>query len=441
MQTVDLAIQARWVIPVEPSGLVLENHAVVVHQGRVLALVPSQTLLARYAPERLIERPEHVLLPGFVNAHTHAAAVLLRGLADDLPLDRWLRKAIWPLEQRWLDPEFVRDGTELAIASMLTSGTTCFADMYLFPESAAAAASRMHVRACIGLPVVDAPSAWAGSGDEYITKGLALHDEYRDDPLITTAFAPHAPYTVGDATLVRVRRAADELEMPVAMHLHESAREIADALAAGGERPLQRLDRLGLANPLLCAIHMTQLDETDIELAARRSIHVVHCPQSNLKLASGVSPIATLMARGINVALATDGPASNNDFDMLEEMRTATLLAKGSTGDPGVIDAHRALRMATLNGAQALGLAEATGSLEPGKWADLCCIDLGSAHTQPVYDPAGAVVYAAGRSEVEDVWVAGRALVSEGRLLRNDIPEILERARNWARRIANEAVT
>ena len=441
MQTVDLAIQARWVIPIEPAGLVLENHAVVVHQGRVVALVASSALHAHYAPERIIERPEHALLPGFVNSHTHAAAVLLRGLAEDLPLERWLREAVWPLENRWLDPEFVRDGTELAIASMLTSGTTCFADMYLFPESAAAAASRMHVRACVGLPVVDAPTAWAGSSDEYIAKGLALHDEYRDDPLITTAFAPHAPYTVSDATLIRVRRAADELEMPVAMHLHESAHEIDAALAAGGARPLQRLERLGLANPLLCAIHMTQLDESDIELATRRSIHVVHCPQSNLKLGSGVAPVATLLASGINVAIATDGPASNNDFDMLEEMRTAALLAKGSTGDPRVIDAHRALRMATLNGAQALGLADAVGSVEPGKWADPCCIDPGSAHTQPVYDPAGAVLYAAARSEVTDVWVAGRALVAERRLLRNDIPEIIERARGWARRIASEATT
>jgi len=436
MQAVDLAICARWVIPVEPSGLVLENHALVVNQGRVLALVPAEALRSQFEPQRQLERPEHVLLPGFVNAHTHAGATVLRGIAEDLPLERWLRGVIWPLEQRWVDPEFVRDGTELAIAGMLASGTTCFAEMYLFPESTAAAASRMHIRACVGLPVVDAATAWAQSSDEYITKGVALHDEYRDDPLVTTAFAPHAPYTVCDATLARIRRAADEIELPVAMHLHESQHEIEQAVASTGERPLQRLERLGLANPLLCAIHMTQVTESDLDLAARRAIHVVHCPQSNLKLGAGISPVAAMLARGINVALGTDGPTSNNDFDMLDEMRTAALLAKGSSNDATVLDAHTVLRMATLKGAQALGLADVTGSLSIGKWADCVCIDLGGIQTQPVYDPTGAVLYAAARSEVSDVWVAGKAVVADGHLLRSDVGELLDRARAWTRRIA-----
>ncbi|HSN69977.1 MAG TPA: TRZ/ATZ family hydrolase [Steroidobacteraceae bacterium] len=435
MQKVDLAIRARWVIPVEPPGLALEDHAIVVNQGRIVACLPSDTLPWQFEPAQVIDRPEHVVLPGLVNAHTHAAATLLRGVADDLPLDRWLRDAIWPLEKRWVDPEFVRDGSELAIAAMLASGTTCFADMYLFPEMTAAAASRMHIRACIGLPVVDAPTAWAGSSDEYIAKGLALHDEYRDDPLVTTAFAPHAPYTVSDATLIRVRRAADELDMPVTMHLHESEREIADSLERHGVRPLARLERLGLANPLLCGIHMTRLDETDLELIERRSVQVVHCPQSNLKLGNGIAPVPGLLERGINVAIGTDGPASNNDLDMIEELRLATLLARSTGADQKVLDAHRALRLATLNGAQALGLAESIGSIQPGKWADLLCVDLGGVQTQPVHEPASALVFAASRSEVSDVWVAGRAVVADHRLLRGDLADILERASAWAARI------
>jgi 5-methylthioadenosine/S-adenosylhomocysteine deaminase len=436
MQAIDLLVAARWVIPVEPAGHVLEHHSIAIQGGRIEAVLPSDEAAARYDARSRIERPRHVVLPGFVNAHTHGAATLMRGLGGGLPLDRWLREVIWPIEQRWMGPEFVRDGTELAIAGMLTSGTTCFADMQLFPESAAAAAATLHMRACVGLPVVDAASSWAGTTDEYITKGLALHDEYRDDPLITTAFAPHAPYTVSDSTLTRIRRAADEIELPVFMHLHETASEIEQAVTRSGERPLARLDRLGLANPLLAAVHMTHADEGDVALLADRGVSVVHCPQSNLKFGSGVSPVVAMLARGINVALGTDGAASNNDLDMLDEMRTAALIAAGSSGNPAALGPHEVLRMATLNSAGVLGLADVTGSIVAGKWADLACIDLGGVHTQPVYDPATQIVYSASRQDVTDVWVAGRAAVTAGALGRIDTAELLARADRWRERIA-----
>lgn len=436
MEHVDTLITARWVIPVEPRDRALEDHAVAIHQGRIVSIEPREQSLQRFAADQTIDRPDHVLIPGLVNAHTHAAMALLRGAAESSSLDHWLKVQVWPLERQWIDAEYVRDGTELAIADMLTSGTTCFADMHLFPEIVAHTASAARIRACIGLPVLDAATLWAESADEYMDKGSRLHDEYRDDPLITTAFAPYSPGALTDETLLRVRRAADELDLPMTMHVNESHFDA----TRNGERTLARLDRLGLLSPLLAAVHMVHLDDDDLDRAARGGIHIVHCPQSNLKLGNGVSPIRALRARGLNVALGTDGAASNNDLSLLDEMRTAALLETGiivwqMDGSPPMT-AHDWLRAATLNGAQALGLGEAIGSIEPGKWADLCCIDLARPHSQPVYDPAVQVVHSISREQVSDVWVAGRRLVAEGRLTQLDIEDVLRRARSWQARIA-----
>ncbi len=441
MQHVDTLISARWVIPVEPRGHVLEDHAVAIRQGRIVAIEPKEEAAQRFTADHAIDRPNHVLLPGFVNAHTHAAMTLLRGAAESSSLDHWLRKQVWPLERQWIDAEYVRDGTELAIADMLTSGTTCFADMHLFPEVVAQTASAARMRACIGLPVLDAPTQWADSADECMDKGARLHDEYRDDPLITTAFAPYSPAALSDETLLRVRRAADELDLPMTMHVNESHFDV----IRDGERTMARLERLGMLSPLLSAVHMVHLDDDDLDRAARGGIHVVHCPQSNLKLGNGVSPIRAIRARGINIALGTDGAASNNDLSLLDEMRTAALLETGVVkwqmdGSPPMT-AHDWIQAATLGGASALGLADSIGSLTTGKWADLCCIDLFRPHSQPVHDPAVQVVHSISRDQVSDVWVAGRRVLSDGQLMHLDTADVLERAQRWQARISQSPLS
>jgi 5-methylthioadenosine/S-adenosylhomocysteine deaminase len=432
MEQVDTLITARWVVPIEPAGCILDNHIVAIRQGRIVAIEPEAGAANRFAARERIERRAHVLLPGFVNTHTHAAMTLLRGAAESSSFERWLNHEVLPLERRFIDPEYVRDGTDLAIADMLTSGTTCFLDMHLFPEVAAESVSAAKIRACIGLPVVDAPTLWAGSPDEYLDKGLRLHDEYRDDPLVTTALAPYAPWAIGDATLARVRRLADELELPMTMHVNETS---AEGLTSA-ESAIARLERLGVLSPLFTAVHMVHVARNDLERMARAGAHVAHCPQSNLKLGNGVCPVPAMRELGINVTLGTDGAASNNDLSMLDEMRTAALLANGGLTDGPAPTAHQWLETATLNGARALGLGDAIGSIVPGKWADLCCIDLDRPYTQPVHDVAAQVLYACSRDQVSDVWVAGRAVVGEGRVTTLDVPALLERARHWQRRIA-----
>lgn len=435
MQTVDTLLHARWIIPVEPENLVLQDHSLAIDQGHILDILPTAQARQRYRAENTQELADHALIPGLINTHTHAAMSLLRGLADDLPLMDWLTQHIWPTEARWVGEEFVRDGSRLAMAEMLRSGTTCFNDMYFFPEAAAHAAHQVGLRAVLGMIVVDFPTAWAQNADDYLRKGIALHDRFRGDALISTAFAPHAPYTVADAPLQKLLSYAEELDVPIHMHVHETAQEVGDAIKQNKERPLRRLERLGLLSPRLIAVHMTQLDEADIKAVATAGAHVVHCPESNLKLASGFCPVHKLLDAGINVALGTDGAASNNDLDMLAEMRTAALLAKGVSGDAGALPAHAALRMATLNGARALGLDKITGSLKAGKAADIAAVHLGRIETQPLYHPVSQLVYASGREQISDVWVGGRQLLKNRQLTTLDENELLDRAAHWAQRI------
>jgi 5-methylthioadenosine/S-adenosylhomocysteine deaminase len=438
MEPVDTLIRARWVLPVEPEGVVLEHHSVALAAGRIVAVLPSTVAEQRYEAAELVDRPHHAVLPGLVNAHTHAAMTLLRGRAENVPLGPWLTEAIWPIERRWVDPEYVRDGTELAIMEMLRGGVTCFADMHLWPEVVARTAAELHMRACVGLVVTDAATRWAGGPDEYIEKGMALRDEYRGDPLVSTHFAPHAPYSLADSTLLRIRRLADELEIPVVTHLHESAWEIAQGEARHGCRPLERLAKLGLASPLLVAVHMTQVDAADLDTLAASGAAVVHCPESNLKLGNGCCPTVELLGRGVRVGLGTDGAASNNDLDMLGELRTAGLVAAGITARPGALVAQDLIRMATLEGARALGLGESIGSLVPGKWADLCCIDLKAARSWPVHDVPSTIAYACSAEQVSDTWVAGRHVHAGGNLPYLDEEDVLARADAWRRRIDAE---
>ncbi len=436
---VDLIIQAKWLIPVEPEQTVLHDHSLVVHQGRILNILPHAAALERYQPTDLRRLFTHALLPGLVNCHTHAAMTLLSGLADDLPLMSWLQEHIWPAEQKWVNPEFVADGVELAIAEMLRGGVTCFNDMYFFPEVTAQQAVKFGIRANLGLIVFDFPTAWAENADAYLQKGLALQQAWRGEPLLSASLAPHAPYTVSDAPLRQIKTRAEELGLTVHMHVHETAEEVANQRQQTGQTPLQRLHALGLLAPNFMAVHMTQLDAEDIALYAAGGGHIVHCPESNLKLASGFCPVAACLAAGVNVALGTDGSASNNDLDMFGEMRAAALLAKAVANDASAVPAHQALAMATLNGAKALGLDAEIGSLSIGKAADVIAVNLNEPATQPWFNPLSKIVYAAGRHQVSDVWVAGRHLLRDGELSRMRLGDLLHKAESWRRRIQPEA--
>lgn len=433
---IDTLLHARWIIPVVPDGAVLDHHAIAIDGGRIREILPSAEARQRYRPANDQAFPDHALIPGLINAHTHAAMSLLRGLSDDLPLMTWLNEYIWPAEKRWVSEEFVADGTRLAVAEMLRGGVTCFNDMYFFPDQTGRVAAAAGMRAVVGLILIDFPSAWAEGPDDYLRRGLEVHDQFRHDALISTAFSPHAPYTVSDQPLERIRVLADELEIPIHMHLHETRDEVQQGLSQYGVRPLERLTRMGLVSPSLIAVHMTQLEPEEMALFAESGASVIHCPESNLKLASGFCPVAALAAAGINVALGTDGAASNNDLDMFSEMRTAALLAKGVARDASALPAAKALRMATLNGAMALGIAAETGSLEADKAADITAIDLGGLESQPLYHPLSQLVYATGRDKVTDVWVAGRQLLREKQLLTLDSDEILSRVSEWRGRIA-----
>jgi 5-methylthioadenosine/S-adenosylhomocysteine deaminase len=438
MQTIDTLISARWVIPVEPDGKTLDHHSIAVLGGNIFEVLPTVDAVKHYRATETVDLPYHAVIPGLINAHTHAAMSLFRGLADDLPLMDWLNNHIWPAEAKWVSPDFVRDGTELAVAEMLKSGTTCFSDMYFFPDVTARVCHDAGMRACVGLIMIDFPSAWAQNADEYLHKGLKLHDELRNSELVSTAFAPHAPYTVSDAPFEKIRMYADELDIPIHMHVHETAHEVDAAVKQHGLRPLARLANLGVLGPRLIAVHMTQLLPDEIDLLARDNVSVVHCPESNLKLASGFCPVQTLVQAGVNVALGTDGAASNNNLDMLEEIRIAALLAKGASNDATAIPAHTALRMATLNGAKALGIEARTGSLTAGKAADITAIDLSAISSLPVYEPLSQIVYTATRDQVSDVWVNGRHLLAKHQLTGLDEASLRDKAQAWHDKIKGE---
>ncbi|NCA70405.1 MAG: TRZ/ATZ family hydrolase [Sphingobacteriia bacterium] len=433
----ELLIHAQWVLPVDREDRQLTDHAVAIADGRILAVLPSAEARDSITAQRVIELPGHLLIPGLVNAHTHAAMALMRGLADDLPLMTWLSDHIWPAEKRWVDPSFVADGTRLAALEMLSGGVTCFNDMYFFPEVTAQVTAEIGMRAVIGMIVVDFPTGYAASADDYIAKGLALFDSYRDHPLIRTAFAPHSTYAVSIGALQRIQTLAAELEIQTHIHLHETKQEIVQSLREHGERPLARLDAIGLVGPGLAAVHMTQLLDEEIALLARTGAHVVHAPESNLKLASGFCEVAKLLDAGVNVALGTDGAASNNDLNMLLEMRTAALLAKGVSGSAAAVPASTALRMATINGARALGLEEEIGSLEPGKSADLVAVDLRDWNSQPVYNAVSQLVYTASRHQVRQVWVRGHQLIRDGLPTGLDSAGIIAAAQAWRDRLAS----
>ncbi|WP_315807734.1 TRZ/ATZ family hydrolase [Pseudomonas sp. C9-3] len=431
----DLLLFPTWIVPVEPAGIVLRDHGLGIRDGRIALLAPRAEALRHPAAETR-ELPGMLLSPGLINAHGHAAMSLFRGLADDLALMTWLQEHIWPAEAKWVSEDFVRDGTELAIAEQLKGGITCFSDMYFLPQVACEVVHKAGVRAQISVPVLDFPVPGARDADDAIRQGLALRDDLKHHPRIKVAFGPHAPYTVSDDKLENILMLAEELDAGIHMHVHETAFEVQQALEKHGERPLARLHRLGLLGPRFQAVHMTQLNDEDLAMLVETNSSVVHCPESNLKLASGFCPVERLWQAGVNVAIGTDGAASNNDLDLLGETRTAALLAKAVAGQATALDAHRALRMATLNGARALGMEQETGSLELGKAADITAFDLSGLAQQPVYEPVSQLIYASGRDCVRHVWVGGKQLLEAGKLTRLDEERLIAVAGEWGRKIA-----
>ncbi|ARM84740.1 TRZ/ATZ family hydrolase [Marinobacter salarius] len=434
----DIRINARWLIPIEPADVVLEHQAVLVQGDRIAAIVSQDEADARFRAKEVIDLPSHVLLPGLINMHGHAAMSLFRGLADDLPLMTWLNDHIWPAEGAFVSEAFIADGTQLAMAEMLRTGTTTFSDMYFFPEIVAQLAHDAGMRAQICFPLLDFPTPWGSGPDEYLSKGEAFIKQWQDNAFIMPAIGPHAPYTVSDEPLRKAVALSEATGAPIQIHLHETAFEVADAMEKSGKRPTARLAELKVLGTNTQCVHMTQIDESDIALLQATGAHVIHCPESNLKLASGLSPVQTFRKAGVNVAIGTDGAASNNDLDLFGELNTAAMLAKVVADDASALSAHEALAMATIQGARALGRDHELGSLAAGKLADIIAVDLGDPFLQPVYDPASHLVYSNHGRQVSHSWINGVPQVQEGKLTRIDVPDLMLRVQGWADRIREQ---
>lgn len=435
----DIRINARWLIPIEPAATVLEDQAIIIQGNRIAAVIPRTEADRKFRTRETVDLPDHVVMPGLINMHGHAAMTLFRGMADDLPLMTWLNDHIWPAEGRFISEQFIADGTQLAMAEMLRTGTTTFSDMYFFPEIAAQVAHDAGIRAQICFPLLDFPTPWGSGPEEYLRKGLDFIESWRADGYITPAIGPHAPYTVSDGPLREAVALSRDTGAPIQIHLHETAFEVAEALEKLGQRPSARLAELGILGANTQCVHMTQIDDSDLALLRETGAHVVHCPESNLKLASGLCPVQRLLNNGVNVAIGTDGAASNNDLDLFGELSTAAMVAKVVAGDASAVSAHTALEMATINGARALGLSQDLGSLVAGKLADIIAIDLSDPFLQPVYDPASHLVYSNHGRSVSHSWINGVPQLQDGRPTRIDVADLMLRVRDWAEKIRRQA--
>ena len=437
MQNIDSLLLPSWVVPVIPNNVFYKDYAVAIDKGRIVDVLLAEKAKEKYQAASVVSLPEHVLMPGLVNAHTHSPMTLLRGVADDLPFMTWLFDYILPLEDKWGDEEFVRDGMEFALAEMLLSGTTCFHEQYFLPQVMTDVVVNANARACIGMVVVSLKSKWANDVEDYIAKHLQFYKKYQNAPLIKINFAPHAPYSVDDKTLLTLKKLAKEMNLTIQMHVHESEAEITESLEKFGKRPLKRLHDLGMFEVPFLAVHMVQLNDEDLALLKKNpNVNVLHCPKSNLKIGNGICPISKILKQGTNVAIGTDGAASNNVLDMFEEMRFAALLAKGDSRDPTTVSAALALQMATINGARALGLDKEIGSIEIGKAADLITVDLSFYNTQPVTNPISHLVYAVNSRQVSDVWIAGKRIVQNRALTTLDREKMLAKAKRWSEKIS-----
>lgn len=437
MEKIDNLIHAKWIITCEENNRVLENHTLAIKNGKIHAILPTEEARKQYQANSEDYYGSHTIMPGFINSHTHIAMNIFRGLADDLELMDWLNNYIWPAEGKWVSQEMVYDASLLAMGEMIRCGTTCFNDMYFFLGATAEAATQAGMRAFIGMTVMDVPTGWAKTPDEYFAKAIEFYHQYKNNDRITPTLAPHSTYTVSIENLARVKQLADEYHLKTNIHLQEAPSEIQQSMEKYSKRPLQRLHEIGMVNPDLIAVHMTQIDDNDFEILQQTRPNIVHCPESNMKLVSGSCPVEKLSQLGINVALGTDGAASNNDLDMLGEMRTAAFVGKVTANDPKAVSAEKVLKMATLNGAKALGIGAITGSLEAGKAADFIAIDMDEIETQPLYQPVSQIVYCTPRSQVTDVWVAGKQLLKNRELLTLDKKELLNKAQAWRKKIKN----
>jgi len=432
-------LQPSWIITVNENFDILEEHSLIIINGIIQDILPNSTVNQHYPDinhnDSIINLKGQVLLPGFINTHTHAAMSLLRGMGSDKELQSWLNDYIWPMEGKWVGKEFIQDGTLLACAEMIKSGTTCFNDMYFFPDLVGEIADKSYMRSCLSFPILEFPSVWAKHAEEYIDKGLAIHDRYKANPLISTAFGPHAPYTIEVSTAEKINTLAEELDCNIHMHLHENQQEVSDYRQQHGQSAIEQYAERGLLSPRLQAVHMTCLSEHEISLIKKYQVSVVHCPESNMKLASGICHITELMKHDIQVSLGTDGSASNNDLDMIGEMKSAALLAKVSSGNAAALNAQQTLRMATIEGAKTLGINNICGSLEIGKSADCISIDLSTIENTPHCDPVSAIIYSASKSQVSNVWVNGKQLLKEKTLSFIDENTVLNKARTWQQKI------
>lgn len=427
----DFILHAGWLFSAEPDEEVIEGAALAVNGGRIAAVGTRSDVDANWHSDRLVDLPEHLLLPGLVNAHTHSAMTLMRGIGNDLPLHQWLEELIFPLEATWVSSEYVADGTRLAIAEMIRAGITCFSDQYYFPETIATTARSMGIRAQVAVPIIEQPNNWSKSSEEGLRRATELHDQWRDDEFVCIAHGPHAPYTVDIPTFEKIVAISEEIQSQVHMHLHETKQEVIEFRLKHSASPIRKLDQIGLLTPRLQAVHMTALDELDLEIIARNNVGVVHCPQSNALLASGPSPLARLNEAGVRVALGTDGAVSNNSLDLLQEMRAANLLCNATTGKIGHLSPADFVRLGTLQGASVLGREQELGSLAIGKWADMIAIDTMRLGAQPVYDVLANTLLTNSVSSVTHVWVAGNPLLKEGAFTFCDEQEIIDRAKQW----------
>jgi 5-methylthioadenosine/S-adenosylhomocysteine deaminase len=430
-----IIISASWIFTSNSEGQLLSDYSIVIENDKIIDLVPQDKVFDEYEANDTYQLTDHILIPGLINTHTHAAMSLFKGFADDLPLQDWLNDYIWPAEKEFINSSFVKDGSILALSEMIKSGVTTFNDMYFFPDATAEAVKELGVRSNIGLVVLDFPTNYATDPEDYLLKGFEFRDKWRNEELITTSIAPHAPYSVSDEAFTLINTYSEELSINIHTHLHETQWEIEDSIEKYGITPVQRLNNLGIIGPSLMAVHCVHLNDQDMATLAKNKVSIVHNPSSNMKLGSGISDIAKMLKQNLNISLGTDSSASNNRIDIMEEMRLAALLIKGSTKSPESFSANEAIKMATINGAKALGLESIIGSIEKNKKADLVAIDLNSIENQPIYNPLTTLVYSSSRSDVSYVWIDGEIKLKDKKLVKIDEERIIQLAKKWQRKL------
>ena len=426
-----IIISASWIFTANSEDQLLYDYSVVIKDNKIIDLVHQSKVFSEYEADEIYQLTDHILIPGLINTHTHASMSLFKGFADDLSLQDWLNNYIWPAEKKFVNSSFVRDGSILALSEMIKAGVTTFNDMYFYPDATAEASIELGVRSNIGLVVLDFPTNYASDPEDYLSKGFEFRDRWRNEDLITTSIAPHAPYSVSDEAFALINTYSEELGINIHLHLHETQREIDDSINRYGITPVQRLNNLGIINPSLIAAHCVYLNEQDIALLAKNKVSIVHNPSSNMKLGSGIADVAKMLKQNLNVSLGTDSSASNNRLDIMEEMRLASLLLKGTTKSPELLPATQAIKMATINGAKALGLESMIGSIEKNKIADLVAIDLNSIENQPIYNPLSTLVYSSTKSDVSYVWIDGKVKLKEKKLVNVDEEKIMQMAKIW----------